>query len=79
MSQVPNSVTAMSGQRAERDELIADAAAYGWRPARTTARGYVIMRCSCGKHQETLPKTPSSPSTFRNKLRKMIRDCPGGR
>jgi hypothetical protein len=69
----------MSGQRAERDELIAAAAEYGWWAARITARGYVIMRCSCGQHQETVPKTPSNQNTFRNKLRKMMKDCPGGR
>jgi hypothetical protein len=44
-----------------RDEAVAHVAQHGWTMARTTKRGYLIMRCSCGSHQETLHKTPSNP------------------
>jgi hypothetical protein len=37
MSEAADNVTAMSGQRAARDELIAAAAKWGWWPARTSA------------------------------------------
>lgn len=40
-------------------------AAHGWTVARVTTRGYLIMRCSCGNHQETLHKTPSNPNHFK--------------
>jgi len=33
------------------------------------------MRCACGRHQETLHKTPSLPSHFRRKADRMIAAC----
>ncbi len=50
-----------------RDEAVRLVAAHGWSVARTTKRGYLIMRCSCGMHQETLHKTPIEPPTLRAK------------
>jgi hypothetical protein len=58
-----------------RDEAVAAVAEHGWYPARTTKRGYLIMRCSCGDHQETLHKTPSNPHHFRQKAARMITIC----
>lgn len=57
----------------ERDAAVEQATAHGWTVARETKRGYLILRCSCGKHQETLHKTPSNPNHFRNKVARMAR------
>jgi hypothetical protein len=43
--------------------------------ARTSGKGYLVMRCACGAHQETLHKTPSNPKHFREKAAHMIRLC----
>jgi hypothetical protein len=59
----------------ERDKAILEVAEHGWYVARETGNNYLIMHCSCGKHRETLKKTPSNPQAFREKTRKMIRDC----
>jgi hypothetical protein len=59
----------------ERAKAIAQVEPHGWAPARTTKRGYVIMRCSCGQHQETLHKTPSLPGHFARKAAHMIATC----
>lgn len=53
-------------------------AAHGWHIARMTKRGYLIMRCSCGRHQETLHKTPSSTNHFKRKAARMVATCSGG-
>lgn len=58
-----------------RDEAIAQVAAHGWTVARTTKRGYLILRCSCGRHQETLHKTPSNPDHFKRKAERMTSQC----
>jgi hypothetical protein len=58
-----------------REEAVAAVAEHGWLPARLTKRGYLIMRCSCGEHQETLHKTPSNPNHFRQKAARMIAVC----
>jgi hypothetical protein len=58
--------------RAEAVELVAQ---HGWVVARTTKRGYLYMRCSCGLHQETLHKTPSNPNHFKWKASRMISQC----
>lgn len=65
----------MAGQAAERKACIAQAEKHGWRPARHSKKGYVLMYCSCGEHQETLHKSPSNPDHFKLKLAKMARDC----
>lgn len=59
----------------EREAAIAAVAPHGWYVARTTKRGYLIMRCACGDHQETLHKTPSLPGHFRRKAAHMIAQC----
>jgi hypothetical protein len=61
--------------KSERDAAVEEVAPHGWKVARETKRGYLIMRCSCGKHQETLHKTPSDPNHFRNKVAHMVREC----
>jgi hypothetical protein len=61
--------------KSERDAAVEEVAPHGWKVARETKRGYLIMRCSCGNHQETLHKTPSNPSHFRNKVARMISEC----
>jgi hypothetical protein len=58
-----------------RDAAVEEVAPHGWKVARETKRGYLIMRCSCGNHQETLHKTPSNPNHFRNKVARMISEC----
>lgn len=58
-----------------RSEAIEHAESHGWTVARVTKRGYTIMRCSCGEHQETLKKTPSNPSHFRQKAARMVSTC----
>jgi hypothetical protein len=58
-----------------RDEAVEAVAEHGWHAARTTKRGYLIMRCSCGSHQETLHKTPSNPNHFRQKAARMVAVC----
>ena len=65
----------MSGQQAERDAAVEAVREHGWKVARETAKGYLVMRCSCGRHQETLHKTPGNVNHFRQKAQKMIRDC----
>lgn len=58
-----------------RDEAVATVGAHGWTVARTTKRGYLILRCSCGAHQETLHKTPSNPNHFKRKAARMVSVC----
>lgn len=47
-----------------RSEAIEHAEPHGWTVARLTKRGYTIMRCSCGEHQETLKKIRALRTTF---------------
>jgi hypothetical protein len=61
--------------KSERDAVVEEVAAHGWIVARETKRGYLIMRCSCGQHQETLHKTPSNPNHFRSKAARMVSEC----
>jgi len=68
-------VVAVTGNESERDAAIRQVAAHGWTVARETKRGYLIMRCSCGQHQETLHKTPGNRSHFRNKVARMVSQC----
>lgn len=66
----------MPGSAAEeRARAVARVAEHGWHVARETKRGYLIMRCSCGDHQETLHKTPSRPGHFRRKADRMVSLC----
>lgn len=58
-----------------RDEAVAVVESHGWVVARMTKRGYLVMRCSCGQHQETLHKTPSNPNHFKRKARYMVSTC----
>ncbi|MCU1355193.1 MAG: hypothetical protein JWM89_611 [Acidimicrobiales bacterium] len=62
----------------EKQKAIAAGEGAGWSVARVTSKGYMVMHCGCGDHQETLKKTPSNPDHFRQKARKMVRDCPTG-
>ncbi len=59
----------------ERNRAVARVAEHGWYVARVTKGGYLIMRCRCGAHQETLHKTPSLASHFRQKANRMIATC----
>lgn len=61
-----------------REATVRAAEAIGWWVARVTDRGYLVMRCSCGEHQETLHKTPSNPNHFDQKLARMTRTCQRG-
>jgi len=61
--------------RDERDRAVQRVAEHGWTVVRTTKRGYLILHCSCGAHQETLHKTPSRPGHFRRKADHMISVC----
>ena len=61
-----------------RRDAVAVAEAIGWTVARETKRGYLIMRCSCGRHQETLHKTPSNPAHYAQKVQRMTKTCRGG-
>lgn len=63
------------GCHVTRAEAVEVVAAHGWTVARVTERGYLIMRCACGNHQETLHKTPSNPNHFRQKAGRMIASC----
>lgn len=69
----------MSGEdEKERLAAIETAEGAGWSIARITAKGYTVMHCGCGEHQETLRKTPSNPNAFRQKARRMVRTCSTG-
>jgi hypothetical protein len=68
-------VVAVASSKSERDAAVEEVATHGWTVARETKRGYLIMRCSCGKHQETLHKTPSNPNHFRSKVARMVSEC----
>lgn len=59
----------------ERDRALREVETCGWWIARTTKRGYLVMRCGCGEHQETMHKTPSNPDHFRQKAARMTRTC----
>jgi len=61
----------VANSKSERDAAVEEVAAHGWVVARETKRGYLIMRCACGAHQETLHKTPSNPNHFRSKVSRM--------
>jgi hypothetical protein len=65
----------VSGQSAEREAAVREVALHGWTVARETAKGYYVMRCSCGRHQTTMHKTPGLRDHFRNKVAWMIRQC----
>jgi hypothetical protein len=65
----------VSGHAAEREAAVKEVATHGWYVARETTRGYYIMRCSCGRHQTTVHKTPSLPNHFQQKVAWMIRQC----
>ena len=65
----------LSGQDAEREATVREVARHGWTVARETTRGYYVMRCSCGRHQTTMHKTPGLSNHFRNKVASMIREC----
>jgi len=65
----------VSGQDAEREAAVREVAPRGWTVARETARGYYVMRCSCGRHQTTMHKTPRLSNHFRNNVAWMIREC----
>lgn len=67
----------MSGGNSEREreDVVKEVASHGWYLARETKKGYYVMRCSCGNHQETLHKTPSDPNHFRNKKSRMLSQC----
>jgi hypothetical protein len=58
-----------------RDEAVSLVGEHGWNIARTSGKGYLIMRWPCGAHQETFHKTPSNPKHFREKAAHMIRLC----
>lgn len=60
-------MSGQSVQSAEREAAVREVALHGWTVARETARGYYVMRCSCGRHQTTMHKTPRLPDHFRNK------------
>jgi hypothetical protein len=68
-------LAAVSRQSAERDAAVTDVARHGWIVARETKRGYYVMRCSCGRHQTTMHKTPRLRDHFRNKVAWMISQC----
>lgn len=69
----------MSGEHEkEKKAAVAKGVAAGWKIAKVTAKGYTVMRCSCGKHQETLKKTPSNPDHFRQKANRMVGACSTG-
>jgi len=76
-SQVAPSSQGTGTVRVTRHEAVELVAPHGWFVARATKRGYLIMRCSCGDHQETLHKTPSNPNHFRLKVARMIAVCSG--
>ena len=59
----------------ERGKAVATVAEHGWYVARETKSGYLIMRCACGDHQETMHKTPSLPDHFRRKAERMVAAC----
>jgi hypothetical protein len=65
----------VSGQDAEREAAVDRVAKHGWIVARQTKRGYYVMRCGCGRHQETMHKTPRLPDHFRQKVARMIATC----
>lgn len=49
----------------------------GWVYARTSGKGYLIMRCPCSKHQCALPKTPSNPNKFDELVSYQLKQCSG--
>lgn len=65
----------MPSAEQERAVAVAAVGEHGWRVARVTKKGYLIMRCSCGDHQETMHKTPSLPDHFRRKANRMVAIC----
>lgn len=51
----------------EREDVFAEAARLTWTiDERPNRKGYLKMRCPCGKHQKWLHKTPSNPNYFRD-------------
>ncbi len=61
--------------RRELAKAVAKVEEHGWYVARVNKSGYLILRCGCGDHQQTLHKTPSSPHHFRQKADRMIAIC----
>jgi len=65
----------VTGQDGEREAAVREVAQHGWTVARETKRGYYVMRCGCGRHQETMHKTPRLRNHFRQKVARMINTC----
>lgn len=60
----------------ERRQAIERVRPHGWYVAGQNPKtGYTRMFFSCGVHKMWLPKTPSSPYTYRNKASRMISVC----
>jgi hypothetical protein len=59
----------------ERQKAVLTLAKHGWAVARVTKRGYLIMRCGCGAHKGSLPKTPSNPNKLRYQTEWLISQC----
>jgi hypothetical protein len=64
--------------RKERRWAIDQVAEHGWTVHHENAKGYLQMRCGCGRHLVWLHKTPSNPNHFREKVAYMIRVCSTG-
>lgn len=59
----------------ERERALELVSRHGWYVHHENAKGYLQLRCGCGKHVHWLPKTPSNRNTWHNKARSFIREC----
>src|SRR5680860_268963 len=57
------------------DSEVEQAEACGWVTRPPNRKGYIPLRCGCGKHMLWLHKTPSDPNYFSNKIRYIQRVC----
>ncbi len=62
-------ITTQVAARAALEEI-------GWEHARTSKKGYMVMRCPCSEHQCALPKTPSNPNRFNELISYQLKQCP---
>lgn len=60
----------------EREDVFAAAKELGWAiETKPNGKGYLKLRCPCGKHLHWLHKTPSNPNYYREFIKQMHRAC----
>lgn len=66
----------MSGSsRREQRGVVAFAKSLGWTAEEPNSKGYIKIKCACGKHQTWIHKTPSGVNYWAERRRFIERTC----